>query len=93
MLSTPQEEISRLKAQLAAKQTGGTRVVEKRVEVEADAALMDQLRSQMKAEIEAKLKESLSAEAMKAAREQAEANAKKQLEVWAVSMSWRTEFV
>ncbi|WIA28846.1 hypothetical protein OEZ86_011372 [Tetradesmus obliquus] len=90
MLREFQDEIARLKAQLAARQgTGGAaggiaadvQVVERVVEVEPDkAALVEQLRAQMKAEMEAQQEQQLQGQALEAARQEAEARARQQLE-------------
>ncbi|KAI8476435.1 MAG: kinesin-like protein FLA10 [Monoraphidium minutum] len=91
-----QEEIARLKQQLAGRQggggggAGGPRVVERVVEVVADEALMEKIRAEVKAEIEAKVRSDISAEAAAAVRAEAEAKAHKQLEA-AMAESGRTE--
>ncbi len=51
------------------------------MEVVADEALMDKIRAEMKAEIEAKVRSDISAEAVAAVRSEAQANARQQLEV------------
>jgi hypothetical protein len=57
-------------------------VVERVVEVEPDkAALVEQLRAQMKAEMEAQQEQQLQGQALEAARQEAEARARQQLEV------------
>lgn len=62
-------------------------VVERVVEVEPDkAALVEQLRAQMKAEMEAQQEQQLQGQALEAARQEAEARARQQLEVG--SASW-----
>ncbi|KIZ06247.1 kinesin family member 3B [Monoraphidium neglectum] len=102
MLRQFQDEITRLKEQLAARQAAGggaggggggggqPRVVERVVEVVADEALMEKIRGEMKAEIEAKVRSDISAEAAAAVRAEAEANAHKQLEA-AMAESGRSE--
>eukprot|EP00878_Enallax_costatus_P003701 GHUV01003917.1.p1 GENE.GHUV01003917.1~~GHUV01003917.1.p1 ORF type:complete len:577 (+),score=222.07 GHUV01003917.1:120-1850(+) len=90
MLREFQEEIAKLKAQLAAKQVSGdgkpsgqreVEVVERIVEVAPDkAALVEQLRAQMKAELEAQQQHQPDQQTMEAARQEAEAKAKQQLE-------------
>jgi hypothetical protein len=87
---TLQEEIARLKAELAARQQAGAggvavqgdaQVVERVVEVEPDkAAIVEQLRQQMKEEMEQQ-QQQLEGQALEAARQEAEARAKQQLEV------------
>ncbi len=78
---TSQEEISRLKEELAQRQSGpAARVVERVVEVEADGQLLEQLRDKMRSEIEAKIRSDMSAEAVAKARAEAEAHARAQLE-------------
>mmetsp|Transcript_30218 Transcript_30218/g.77019 ORF Transcript_30218/g.77019 Transcript_30218/m.77019 type:complete len:778 (-) Transcript_30218:440-2773(-) len=85
MLREFQDEIKRLKALLDARGGGGGggipgaggKVVERVVEVEDD---VDAVRERLRREIEAKMKSDLSEEAIAAAREQAEAQARRELE-------------
>jgi kinesin family protein 3/17 len=93
-----QEEIARLKAELQARQAGGAggadgeanpaRVVERAVEVEPDkAALVQQLREQVKQELEQQ-QQQLEGQALEVARQEAEARARQQLEVRRVGCGW-----
>ncbi|GLC55847.1 Kinesin-like protein fla10 [Pleodorina starrii] len=92
MLRQFQEEIKKLKEQLAARQAGGggpvaagpaagasptQRVVERTVEVDPD---VDAIKEQMRKELEAKMQNDMSTEALDKAREEAEAAARSQLQ-------------
>ncbi|GBF89159.1 kinesin-II motor protein [Raphidocelis subcapitata] len=110
MLRQFQEEITRLKQQLAARQAagggGGAGVPEgaspraaggaaaggasAAAEAGDDGGLMERIRSELRAELEAKVRHDLSAEAAAAVRAEAEANARRQLEA-AMAESGRTE--
>ncbi|KAG2431845.1 hypothetical protein HXX76_009338 [Chlamydomonas incerta] len=92
MLRQFQDEIKKLKEQLAARAAGGGgpvsmpaggggspthKIVERTEEVDPD---IDAIKAKMRAELEAKMKADISTEALDKAREEAEAAAKKQLQ-------------